>query len=96
MNFPSVIDGTTRGVNVGGGIVSARNVPLGVPGSSSQVVIYFCVPCSFVLRMHSPSVVDGNKRRVNVGGGFVSARGLLLGAPGFVPRVVLHRWAPCS
>ena len=52
-------------VNVGGGIVFACDVPLGVLGVSSRVVLHLCLPCSCVWLCRSPSVVGGNKRRAH-------------------------------
>lgn len=54
-------------MSVGGGIVSARAVPLGVPCCSPLVVLHLWAPCSSALLRHFPSVMGGNKRWVNVG-----------------------------
>ena len=85
-----------RWVDMGGGIASRREVLLGVPGSSSLVVLHHWAPCSSVLCLHLPSVVGRNKRWVNVGGGMVSARAVLLGVFVFSSLLVFHLWALCS
>ena len=78
-HVPSVGDEDKRRVSVGGGIVSARAVLLGVPGLSSSVVLHLWAPCSSVLLLHYQFVVRGDERRVNIGGGFLVVRALWLG-----------------
>ena len=50
--LPSVVDGNERRVNVGGGIVSACAVCLGVPGCSSLVVPHLWAHVSYVLFLY--------------------------------------------
>ena len=78
----SVVGGEKRWVSMGGGIVSARAVPLGFLSFSSLVVLHLWASCSSVLLLHSPSVVGGSQRWVRIGGRVVSARDVLLGVPG--------------
>ena len=82
--------------NVDGGIVSAMDVPLGVPGFSSLGVLRLWAPCSCVWYPCSSSVAAGNHSRVNVGSGIVFALALALGVRGYSSFALLHQWARCS